>query len=249
MKEALENDGFKVKTVINIINREKLPQPLFRVELEPGDIKLKKGEIHPIYNVKYLLYRRVTVEEPHKRNGPVQCLNCQEFGHTKSYCQLPAVCVVCAELHCSSSCNKQKSERDARKCSNCGEKHTANYRGCEVYSSEKEMFFNRKRSAPIQARNTQQSFGPQNALSTASGFQRQPIPQNILHNANNRSYANVVASQAQPQSQNFNFNRLEKTLDTLVQTINNFTNSMSNMMQEMMKMQSMLMQAILKNHE
>ena len=42
IKESLEEKGFKVKNVINIRNREKIPQPLFRVELEPGDMKLKK---------------------------------------------------------------------------------------------------------------------------------------------------------------------------------------------------------------
>ena len=35
--------------------------------------------------MKYLLYRCITVEEPHYRIGLVQCMNCQELGHTKSY--------------------------------------------------------------------------------------------------------------------------------------------------------------------
>ncbi|GBP97489.1 Nucleic-acid-binding protein from transposon X-element [Eumeta japonica] len=72
-------------------------EPMFRVELEPNDIKLK-NEIHPIYDLKFLLHRKITVEEPHKRTGPVQCHNCQEYGHTK-HCKLPTVCVVCGELH------------------------------------------------------------------------------------------------------------------------------------------------------
>lgn len=169
VREALEKNGFKVKSVVNIRNRDKLPQPLFRVELEHGDIKLKKGEVHPIYNVKYLLYRKITIEEPHRRNGPVQCLNCQEFGHTKAYCKLPAVCVVCAELHCSSNCSQPRSEECSKKCSNCGENHTANYRGCVVYSSEKQMLVNKRRSAPVRSINSQ----------NAPGFQQQPPKTNF----------------------------------------------------------------------
>ncbi|GBP08613.1 hypothetical protein EVAR_91010_1 [Eumeta japonica] len=49
-------------------------EPMFRVELEPNDTKLK-NEIHPIYDLKFLLHRKITVEEPHKRTGPVQCHN------------------------------------------------------------------------------------------------------------------------------------------------------------------------------
>lgn len=49
--------------------------------------------------------------------------------------------------------------------------------------------------------------------------------------------------QTEPQIQNFS--RLEATMETLVQTITNFTNSMSAMMQEMIRNQSILMQALL----
>ena len=77
-------------SVHNIKNKEKIPQPLFRVEITFESSKLKRNEPHPIYNLRYLLHRRITVEEPRKRKDPPQCLNCQEFGHTKSYCKLPA---------------------------------------------------------------------------------------------------------------------------------------------------------------
>jgi len=73
---ALQEKGFSAKTVFNILNRDRKPQPLFKVELEPENKPLKKYEVHPIYNLQFLLHRRITVEEPHKRNGPVQCANC-----------------------------------------------------------------------------------------------------------------------------------------------------------------------------
>ena len=43
VKDALMIQGFKVKNFTNIMNREKIPQPLFRVELEPNNIQLKKN--------------------------------------------------------------------------------------------------------------------------------------------------------------------------------------------------------------
>ena len=73
--------------------------------------------------------------------------------------------------------------------------------------------------------------------------------------SNNRtSYANVLKSNHEPMqgaspsndaTPVSNLSRLEKTMETLVQTVNNFTNTMGNMMQEILRMQSMLLQAVL----
>ena len=73
--------------------------------------------------------------------------------------------------------------------------------------------------------------------------------------SNNRtSYANVLKSNHVPmqgalpsndETPVSNLSRLEKTMETLVQTVNNFTNTMGNMMQEMLRMQSILLQAVL----
>ena len=81
---------------------------MFWVELELDTRKSKKGETDAIYSIKYLLHRRIKVEQPHKRIGLVQCMNCQEFGHTKSYCKLRTVCVACGDLHSSSQCESAK---------------------------------------------------------------------------------------------------------------------------------------------
>ena len=47
IKDALKEKGFKIKNITNIKNRNKLPQPMFRVELEPRDIALKKMRLIP----------------------------------------------------------------------------------------------------------------------------------------------------------------------------------------------------------
>ena len=53
IKEALEELGYKIKVVVNIFNRDKVPQPMFRVELEPDDRKLKRNEVQYIHYVIY----------------------------------------------------------------------------------------------------------------------------------------------------------------------------------------------------
>lgn len=90
-----------------------------------------------MYELKYFINRRITVEEPHKRNGSVQCTNCQEFGHSKRYFKLPTVCVICGELQNVTLCDKNVLDFSIKKFSNCGENHTANFRGCWVYKSMK----------------------------------------------------------------------------------------------------------------
>lgn len=240
VKIALIENEFKVKNVANIRNRERVPQPMFRVELEPNDVKLKKNECHPVYNLKFLLHRKITVEEPHKRSGPVQCHNCQEYGHTKTYCKLPSVCVVCGELHGTNKCNKPKDDQKHKKCSNCGGNHTANYRGCPVFSFVKQSL--NKQPKPTVAE-TRKIFA-------------EPNPQIAKPNANHVSYADALKSNnfstqkvSMPNtlpntSSSLNFSRFEATLDTLVQTINRFTINMTSMMQEMLRMQNTLLQAI-----
>lgn len=233
VKISLGEKGFKVKSVSNIKNKDRVPQPLFRVELEPNDIILKKNETHPIYDLHLLMHRRVTVEEPHKRSGPVQCLNCQEYGHTKTYCKLPSVCVVCGDLHNSSKCDKPKNDSTVKKCSNCGGNHTANYRGCPVFDVVKRSTAHKTVSTPTQSINIHTPSNPPQAQTVNNQF----------------SYANILKSNQKEtptnEQSNSNFSRLEGMMDKLLQTMNHFMTSMSSMMQEIQKMQTSLLQAIL----
>ncbi|GBP10733.1 Nucleic-acid-binding protein from transposon X-element [Eumeta japonica] len=186
-------------------------EPMFRVELEPNDIKLKKNEIHPIYDLKFLLHRKITVEEPHKRTGPVQCHNCQEYGHTKTYCKLPTVCVVCGELHGVAGvfCCKAVYETETKIRVRSGTKRVA----CPV-------------AYPLMAQATTKQVSYADAVKNNSDVKKKGESANISPNMD------------------FNYSRLEATVENLVQTINNFTTTMTSMMQEMLRMQSTLLQAI-----
>lgn len=130
IKSELESMGYCPARISNIKNWKKEPLPMFLVELTPDQENFKN---HPIYKINRLLYTVVTVEEPINKKSIVQCMNCQEFGHTKGYCTLASVCVICGELHNSKQCDKDTNNKEVRKCANCAENHTANYKGCAIF--------------------------------------------------------------------------------------------------------------------
>lgn len=227
VKEALEEEGFAVKFVTNIFNKNKIPQPMFKVEVASEN--LKKNATHPIYGLRYLLHRRVTVEEPLKRNGPVQCSNCQEFGHTKTYCTLRTVCVICGDLHHSKECPKTKSDTNAKKCSNCGGNHTANYRGCPIYKELKNKLTQRKYTLKMQPE-------PTMIISTNEASTSTKATPNI-------SYANVVKSNVD-QSQHAvppSSSGIETMMLNLIQLMTNLQSSI----EELARTQTQMLQVLL----
>lgn len=236
VKDALNEAGFLVKSVFNIQNRNKVPLSLFRVELEFDPKTLSKGESHPIYSLRYLLNRKITVEEPHKRRGPIQCRNCQEFGHSKTYCTLSSVCVICGDLHHTNLCQKVKEDANAKKCSNCGGNHTANYRGCPVYQTFKTKALPKVATTSLGIK-----------IPSLPVLPSRPIVANPVR-LQNVSYANALkgipqepaVTQDAPQS-----STLEQTLQMFIQNMSHFMASMQNMMQDMIKNQTLLLQTLL----
>lgn len=237
VKEAIISGGYEVKSVQNIKNRNKIPQPLFRVEIAFDRHMYNKNEPHPIYSLRYLLHHRITVEAPHKRKDPVQCQNCQEYGHTKTYCKLPTVCVICGCLHSTKECTSPKNDPDVKKCSNCGNNHTANYRGCPI--------FIQMRQRPSQRANID-SNRRNNFNATASN--NNYTPQNFT---NMQSYSQVVQNPVPQQQQNpgpqqQQHSSLEASLNNLVQSMYTFMDRMTGMLQEMMRNQSILIETLSK---
>ncbi len=126
IKAAVEELGHTVRNVFNIIkSKTSEPLPLFFVDLEPSENNKN------IYEITTLLNSRIQVEAPRPRHEVVQCMRCQRYGHTRTYCSLPYVCVKCGGDHDSKSCEKPRDSPPT--CGLCGEGHTANYRGCKIY--------------------------------------------------------------------------------------------------------------------
>jgi len=58
----------------------KLLYHFFFVDLEPAINKNKE-----IFVLEYLCYTKIKVEAPKPKNQIPQCMNCQDYGHTRSY--------------------------------------------------------------------------------------------------------------------------------------------------------------------
>ncbi|VVC30826.1 Pre-C2HC domain,Reverse transcriptase domain [Cinara cedri] len=126
IKSELELRLFEVRQVTSVLHKiDKHPLPLFFVDFEPT------SQSNDIHKLKSLIHTKIKVEEPYKLKTISQCINCQDYGHTKSYCGYPARCVCCGALHSSSACT---NPRDATpKCALCSGDHPSNYKGCSVY--------------------------------------------------------------------------------------------------------------------
>ncbi|KAL4096494.1 hypothetical protein QTP88_021439 [Uroleucon formosanum] len=126
IKSELETRLFEVRQVINVLHKiTKSPLPLFFVDLE------STAHSNEIYQLSSLLHTKIKVEEPFKPKVISQCTNCQEYGHTKTYCGYHSRCVRCGAQHQSSSCSNPRS--DPPKCALCSGSHPASYKGCSVY--------------------------------------------------------------------------------------------------------------------
>lgn len=193
IKEALLEIGFEVRNVVNIRHhRTKDLLPLFFVDLEPQEGSKK------IYDVKTLLYQKIRVETPRPKTEVTQCQRCQQFGHTKTYCTLPHVCVKCGQAHDNRLCTKKPEEKP--KCGLCKGEHTANYRGCPVYLKIKRGKSTFK-ATPITATAApgSPSVGPPPSTDHSNAHNL-----NVINSHPNRTtYAHVVSSTPATQDNDF----------------------------------------------
>ncbi|KAF0699498.1 Uncharacterized protein FWK35_00037541, partial [Aphis craccivora] len=177
IKSELEHREFEVRNVTNVLHKvHKHPLPLFFVDLEPSP------QSNDIYKLTSMLHTKIKVEEPYKPKIISQCLNCQEYGHTKSYCNYSSRCVRCGDHHQSSDCTISRDTPP--KCALCQGNHPASYRGCSVY---KEI---QRRKKP----------SPNNAfLSDNSRFKKHNVqtshPENDAPPINARTYAQATSGQ------------------------------------------------------
>ncbi|KAL1123506.1 hypothetical protein AAG570_002584 [Ranatra chinensis] len=126
IRREIENHGHRVRAVSNVLHpKTKERLPLFFVDLEPA------SNNSDIFKIPKIYFSSIRVEEPHKRRDIVQCTRCQQYRHTKGYCNRPARCVRCGRDHDSATC--EKSRDTPATCALCGGDHPANYKGCTVY--------------------------------------------------------------------------------------------------------------------
>lgn len=203
---ALEEIGFTVRNVTNVKHHQtKISLPMFFVDIDPNG-----GSDTDIFSITSILYTKIKIEEPHKKRQIPQCQNCQSYGHTRSYCAYPPLCVKCGENHPSSSCTK--SPDLPAKCGLCQGAHPANYKGCTIYQK-----ISRKHNNHTSNKKAQH---PPNLNANPVYQQQQPATENTPRS---RTYANVTEGHQSANSNtptNINEISLLKFLDEFKSIIN-----------------------------
>ena len=137
VREELEILGITVQSVLQLRSqrrdpdpaKDRFPTPHFIVTVARGPLVSKVRAITSLCGL------RVTVDTYRAPKGPIQCKNCQRFGHTKRNCGYPPRCVACGGPHVSDG--KCTVAQEEKRCANCNSNHTANYRGCSKWKESK----------------------------------------------------------------------------------------------------------------
>lgn len=134
-----------------------------------------------------------------KRNGPIQCSNCMQYGHGSQNCFLDPTCIRCGENHSSKACKILKDPESNKippeqvKCGLCGQNHTANYSKCQKrieFINRQKIYRDRtQRNNRSQQRNHQFVNAPQ--LENFTYFQ----------NKAQQGWSNQAQPQTQPKAQ------------------------------------------------
>lgn len=181
LKLELHALGHEVTNIWNVKKRNSnQPLPLFEIELKT-DTNNKN-----IYSVKTLMCSRINFEPSKPKKTIPQCSNCQQYGHTRSFCRRNPKCIKCAGNHHSKSCER-KNWSDQVKCALCSGNHPANYKGCQIFKQIQKIHKPPLRNREVLPSNTEQS--SENRQEQRPQNTDLPCPTNATGNI---SYANVT---------------------------------------------------------
>lgn len=170
IKEALSLLEHECTNIWNVKRRiTKEPLPMFTVELK------QKENNKSVYDIKSLLHCRVIFEPPRPKREIPQCGNCQQYGHTKTYCRRSPKCIKCAGDHLSAKCSR-KTRSDDVKCVLCGGNHPANYKGCSIYRELEKIRF----PSQYEKKKTQIAYKMSKQQSNPQLSQRNPTYSEVL---------------------------------------------------------------------
>jgi hypothetical protein len=151
----------------------KQPLNLFFVDLEPANNNKE------VYNIERIQNVNIKIETPRKaKNSIIQCMRCQLYGHSKSYCNRPFVCVKCGGLHSTETCKNPKATPAT--CALCGGDHPANYKGCDYC----HRLIQGKQTTQVRAIN----------LTTSNNVNTRPNLYLGSYRNQNTSYSNVASN-------------------------------------------------------
>lgn len=135
ISSALADCKIQPSTVkkLAIKNKRYNDEAMYLLHFPKGSITIAE-----LRQVKVVNHHRVSFEYYANKQGPIQCHNCQKYGHGEANCFRAPVCVKCAGAHKSNTCPLSKSSihpegkvaPEKLRCANCGDHHTANFNGC-----------------------------------------------------------------------------------------------------------------------
>lgn len=233
IKNELSELGFCVKSVTNVLSRDKTPLPLYFVDLD------RSNKSEEIFKLDVLLHSKIKVEEPRKKRTIVQCHRCQNYGHTKSYCTRPSKCVRCAGNHDYRVCTKPKST--PAKCALCNFDHPSNYKGCSVYKSlQNRQAVGKTARLPTPAPSNSSpsipsSSHPANILDTKSYPPLRNVQQTLDTPQHSKSYAHATKYSEHPSFD----------ISSLSQQMSSFITEMKNLITPIITLLSQFMQTMM----
>lgn len=192
-------------------------------------MKSEKIKISTLRDIPAINYVRVRWEYySNRRQGPIQCSGCMQYGHGVKSCFLDPVCIRCGESHPSNSCPHLKDPAtdqvrtripdELLKCGLCGQNHSANFSQCEkriAFITRQQNYRARTQRRPRMGPPPQKQFTPARQL---EGFNFPGINETSAQNGiawrngngNSQNTSNhPQTSNQQPQSSNGCFNPSE----------------------------------------
>lgn len=164
-----------------------------------------------------LMYCNYPVEEYIKPIKPLQCYNCQQFGHVAKKCtsKNKPICVKCGGEHKLAECDKNNPV----KCANCNGNHVSSYGGCDVYQKFLKEKIEKVQNKPASSNVIRQysQVAKQGALNEAiidikASFEKMAIEMKTVR----EQYNDIINNQIKILQSNCqsNFNKISKDIET-----------------------------------
>ena len=130
------------------------------------------------------------MEPPSHKKDILQCIRCQQYGHTKNYCNRTPACVKCAKNHLTIHCPSTGKIEEVR-CYNYNGKHPASYKGCEARKQlQRKLFSPLRNRTNTNIQIQQDSTNPETIPNTEHAINTKHISTNTFGSL---SYAQVTS--------------------------------------------------------
>jgi hypothetical protein len=204
LRQELEDNNLQPTSIKLMTSKRKRfdNECLFLLSFKKDEMNINElRKTHALFRiiVRWEKYRN-------KREGPVQCRQCQMFGHSSMNCHMVPKCIKCGENHQSKNCiynvmtspdQKPKIPEDKVKCSNCGGPHTANHIECPERARYLELMHK------IRGKNTNTTASRARSRKTPAAADPEEFPP-MQNNSNGRTPLHCEYSPYSLQSQRGN---------------------------------------------